>query len=69
MTATLDQPRFLRMYFRPCPAPPVFPLPDHRTMAQVIADEAEKRCDQPQPEPVFVLYDYGSPYAVRRAGE
>lgn len=27
---------------RPTPAPPIFPFPDHRTLAQVAADELAK---------------------------
>lgn len=69
MTVASDQPRF-RVHLHPCAAPPVFPFPGHRTMAQVMAAEAtSKRRAMRMSAPVLVLHDYGSPFAVRRTGE
>lgn len=62
---------------RPKAAPPVFPLPGHRSMAQVMEREAinarareANRLERefgPVREPVTDPLDYGSPFAVRRA--
>ncbi len=57
-------------------APPVFPLPGHRTMAQVMEREEinsrARECNRlqwkygPRREPATEPMDYGSPFAVRR---
>jgi len=52
----------------PKAAPAVFPLPGHRTMAQVMrAEEAERQRTMRLNPPSYPLTDYGSPFAVRRS--